>query len=135
MINLKNASFRQSLLNEDAFDILRNIDCLYGMRDYHLMQFLKELTICRRTDYAAGAKKNACDPNYLVIICTQVCNANHFNLSKPGGKTCLALMLILAVLIQFFAAFMFSESLSCTKKCDGRLPSRIRGTPIQHSIH
>lgn len=80
-------------------------------------------------------KKNACDPIYLVIICTQVCNANHFNLSKPGGKTCLALMLILAVLIQFFAAFIFSESLSCTKKCDGRLPSRIRGTPTQHSIH
>lgn len=73
-------------------------------------------------------------PIYLEIICTQLCNANQFNLLKPGGKTCLALMFILAVLIQFFAAFIFSESLSCTKKCDGRLPSRIRGTPIEHNI-
>lgn len=66
---------------------------------------------------------------------SQVCDASQSTLSKFGGKTCLALMLILAVLIQFFAAFISSESLSCTKKCDGRLPSRIRGMPVQHSVY
>lgn len=66
---------------------------------------------------------------------SQVCDASQSTLLKPGGKTCLALMLILAVLIQFFAAFISSESLSCTKKCDGRLPSRIRGMPVQHSVY
>lgn len=58
----QNASFKQSLLNEDAFDLLRNTDCLYGMRDYHLTQFLSgRRTHDMSTDgLCSRGQKNAC---------------------------------------------------------------------------
>ncbi len=50
-------------------------------------------------------------------------------LSKPAGKTCLALMLILAVEINLLQAAIIESSSSAGRKCAGNVPSMILGTP------
>ena len=48
---------------------------------------------------------------------------------NPGGKTCLALMLILAVEINRLTADSVVSSVSSAQKALGKVPSRILGTP------